>query len=140
MSIFSYFFLRRLASLSVFLHILNLVIFFPSTLLYLHVFLLNYAEILRYQVENLWGKKLPISLVLFQFCSRLLFYEVKRVYRITNFLTLFCVLINWNVLFVSWFKLLINTACFLTPAFFTCVISKYEGIKHSNRYALKEYK
>ena len=47
------------------------------------------------------GKKLPISLVVFLFCSRLLFYEVKRVYRITDFLTLFSFLINWNVLFVS---------------------------------------
>jgi hypothetical protein len=35
-----------------------------------------------------------------------------------------------------------NTACLFTPASFTYVISKYEVIKHSNRYVrvFKEYK
>jgi len=97
--LFSLTFLRRIMSLSAILHILNLVIyFFLFTLLHLHVVLLNYMEIFRYQVENLWGEKLPISLVVFLFCSRLFSYEMKRVCRITDFLTLFSFLINWNVL------------------------------------------
>jgi len=78
--------------------------FFSFPLLYLNVVPLNYMKMFRYQVENLWEGGvwgIPISSVVFLFCARLLFYNVESVYRITNFLTLFCVLINWTVLFVS---------------------------------------